>query len=69
MRTVKILWDIMGNICAHILPFLYHVAHSSSRNFVLMKRGIIILSFNNKFVSQIMGEYGSHFAGYDSSLF
>lgn len=69
MRTVKILWDIMGNTYAHILPLLHHVAHSSSRNFVLMKRGFIILSFNKKFVSQVKDEYGSHFAVYDCLLF
>jgi len=59
----------MGHICAHVMPLLHHVAHSSSRNVVLMKRGFIILSFNKKFVSQFISEYGSHFGGDDSSLF
>jgi len=69
MRTVKILLGILGNIFAHILPLLHHVAHSSIRNVVLMKRGFIIVSFNKKFVSQFIIEYGSHFGGDDSSFF
>jgi hypothetical protein len=69
MRTFKILWGILGNIFAHILPLLHHVAHSSSRNVVLMKRGFIIVSFNKKFVSQVISEYEIHFGGDDSSFF
>lgn len=68
MRTFKI-WGIFGNIFAHILPLRHHVAHSSSRNVVLMKKGFIILSFTKIFVSQIISEYGSHFGGIDASLF
>lgn len=69
MRTLKILWGILRNICVDIVPLHHHVAHSSSRNVVLMKRGFIIISFNKKFVSQVISEYGSHFGGDDSSLF